>query len=383
MKRQGSFSVFVLAVLCCVCFPAVLPAAEYYLQAHDYYLNIPASWSVYSADSEDYLVFQDERGKAFFQVQTLHHLMPGRDPAAVCREVLAELRGEIETAPFVYNGRNAAYGTVRFSTGGAAAAGFAVCIDLGEKYVLLFAYTGEELLEQYMPLLLSCLDGFSFSRKALLLPGPVSQFFYPFPGENKKTFRIRFQGEELPLSVDPGEVDASQVMIEREARILADLPKLDIAAWERYYRMIYRDSFSRVLPAAGKIEEALAGKDRHTAASELLTWLQGFSYLRTGTVSDLQSPLQSLVSGTGDCDSLGMLYCMILDAAGIDAILMVSTEYAHSIVGVDVPGDGARFQYEGTGYLAAELTDSVDIGRIDRTMADPAKWVPVSFSPKK
>lgn len=383
MKRRGIVCVFVLAVLFGVYVPAALPAAEYYLEAYDYYLNVPVSWSVYSADSEDYLVFQDERGGAFFQVQTLRRLMPGRDPADVCREVLAELRGEIETAPFMYNGRNAAYGTVRFSTGSAAAAGFTVCIDLGDIYVLLFAYTGEEMLEQYMPLLLSCLDGFSFSRKALLLPGPVSQFFYAFPGENKTTFRIRFQGEQLPLSVDPGETDASQVMIEREARILADLEKLDIAAWERYYRMIYRDSYSRVLPAALQIKEVLDGKDRYTAASKLLTWLQGFSYLRTGTVSDLQSPLQTLVSGTGDCDSLGLLYCMILDAVGIEAILLVSTEYAHSIVGVDVPGDGARFKYEGTGYLAAELTDNVDIGLIDRTMADPAKWVPISFSPKK
>jgi hypothetical protein len=383
MKRRGIVCVFVLAVLFGVYVPAALPASEYYLEAYDYYLNVPESWSVYSADSEDYLVFQDERGEAFFQVQTLRNLMPGREPSDVCREVLSNLRGEIETAPFIYNGRKAAYGTVRFSTGSAGGGGFTVCIDLGEKYVLLFAYTGEEILEQYMPLLLSCLDGFSFSRKALLLPGPVSQFFYAFPGKNKKTFRIRFQGEELPLSVDPGEADASQVVIEREARILADLEKLDIAAWERYYRMIYRDSYSRVLPAATQIKEALDGKDRYTAASELLTWLQSFSYLRTGTVSDLQSPLQTLVSGTGDCDSLGLLYCMILNAVGIDAILLVSTEYAHSIVGVDVPGDGARFRHEETDYLAAELTDNVDIGLIDRTMADPAKWVPISFAPKK
>ena len=374
---------WILFACCFFLNPAFLPSAEYYLEAYDYYLNIPASWKVYSAESEDYLVFQDEQGQAFFQVQTLHQIQKGRDPADVCREVLAGLQPRIETAGFFYNGMQAGYGTVRFSTGAAPAEGFAVCIDLEGSYVLLFGYTGSSTLNRYMPLLLSCIDGFSYTPRGLRRPGPVSQFYYAFPGKDTKQFRVRFQGGAIAVAVDPGELEASQVMIEREARILADLEKLDIDAWKRYYRLIYRDSYSRILPAAEKIEDALSKEDDYTTASQLLNWLQGFSYLRTGTLSDLQSPLQTLLSGTGDCDSLGLLYCMILDYIGIDAILMVSTEYAHSIVGVDVPGQGARFSYDGTDYLVAELTDRVNIGLIDRTMADPSKWIPISFLPER
>ena len=370
---------YLFYLLCFLLLPVFLPAAEFYLDVYDYYLNLPATWSVYSAETEDYLVFQDQHEKAFFQVQTLHRTTGDTSPAAVCRETLAGLQPRIETAVFSYNGNRACYGTVGFSMGEATAEGFTVCIELEDTFVLLFAYTAEQNLTSYMPLLLSCLDGFSYTRGGRKLPGPVSQFYYPFPGEQEKQFRIRFQSGEIPVFVDPGEVDASQDMIEREARILAELPELNIDAWERYYQLIYRDSYMRIEPAARKIGRMLTEKDDYTKASELLTWLQGFSYLRTGTVSDLQSPLQTLLTATGDCDSLGLLYCIILDYLGIESILLVSNEYAHSIVGVDVPGEGARFQYEETSYLVAELTDQVEIGLIDRTMADPGKWIPISL----
>jgi hypothetical protein len=44
---------------------------------------------------------------------------------------------------------------------------------------------------------------------------------------------------------------------------------------------------------------------------------------------------------------------------------------------VDVAGEGARFEFEGTRYLLAEFTEEVDLGMIPRNMADPSKWIPV------
>ncbi|MCF6336113.1 MAG: hypothetical protein L3J12_10260, partial [Spirochaetales bacterium] len=63
----------------------------------------------------------------------------------------------------------------------------------------------------------------------------------------------------------------------------------------------------------------------------------------------------------------------------IDSILMVSSEYSHSLAGVAVEGPGAHFRYEGTDYLVAETTDNVSIGLIDRNMSDPSKWMGIKF----
>ncbi|HUX19887.1 MAG TPA: hypothetical protein VMW69_01520, partial [Spirochaetia bacterium] len=54
--------------------------------------------------------------------------------------------------------------------------------------------------------------------------------------------------------------------------------------------------------------------------------------------------------------------------------------FSHSMVGVLVPGKGARYEYDREGYLVAELTANVAIGMIDGTMADPKGWIAVDFS---
>jgi acyl CoA:acetate/3-ketoacid CoA transferase alpha subunit len=70
----------------------------------------------------------------------------------------------------------------------------------------------------------------------------------------------------------------------------------------------------------------------------------------------------------------------LLEHLGVKTILMVSAVYSHSMVGVLVPGKGARYEYDGKEYLVAELTADVDIGMIDGTMADPKGWIPVDFA---
>jgi hypothetical protein len=372
---------FSLLLFFFISFP--LLSAEYYLESFDYFLNIPEHWEVYSAETEDYLIFREAGGAADFHVLSTLDFIPGTDPAAVAAHMLAGLEPELETADFFYNGMPAVFGTIGFGDGRSNALGYVVCIDLPGRFVVLLAYAGESVFNTQMPGILSCIDGFSYAGEGLRLPGPVSQFYYGFPGVEPAPVRIRLGGDSIAIQIDPGEWEASQVMIEREARILADPKNFDMEAWKRYYRMIFRDSYGRLIPAASEITELYRYKSDYEIASDLLNRLQSFEYLRTGTLSDLQAPLKSLVSGSGDCDSLGLLYCILLDRLGIKALLMVSTEYGHSMAAVDVEGPGARFPVEGTNYLAAELTDDVDIGLIDAQMADPSKWTAVDFDKVK
>jgi hypothetical protein len=179
--------------------------------------------------------------------------------------------------------------------------------------------------------------------------------------------------------------EASQMLIEREAAILTlyaeDYGKNDrwLKAWKRYYKLIYRDNYRRLEPLARSFRVVIRRLSipRNEVPAKLLSWFQDFTYRRDNTLSDLLSPVSCLIDQTGDCDSLALSYIILLHHLGYDAILLISDVHKHSLAAVDIEGRGARFTVEGKGYLIAELTEKVDIGLIDRSMADPAGWIPV------
>ena len=379
MKRLSDIFIFLLFFVV----SPFIPAKEYYLEQHDYYVNIPETWDVQDASDPDFIVFSDNQRQSVFQILAVTPAGGGDTPAAVFRRTADSIRATVEQASFAYNERNASFGEFRFKMDTASVRGYGVSIQSGEVFFMLMAYAPEEAYDRYQADILSCLDGFSIGIRGLHTPGPVSQFYYPFPGPEQRRYDIEFQGKKLSLEFDVGEVEASQIVIEREAAILARFKSANHEAWQRYYRIIYRDAYKRLKPLAetlhGHFEDELGAEKDFTIAVTLLKWLQGFTYIRTGTLSDLQSPLQSVLTSSGDCDSLGLLYCTLLDYFGIDSILLVSAEYGHSMAAVDVRGEGARYEYENKSYLLAELTDDVDIGLVDRTMADPAKWLPIDL----
>jgi hypothetical protein len=143
--------------------------------------------------------------------------------------------------------------------------------------------------------------------------------------------------------------------------------------------MIYRDSYHRLDGLAEKLRAALSSQgigSRETPLA-ILSWIQGFTYQRTGTLSDFLSPVTSLVTAAGDCDSRAMLYDLLLDHLGVDSILLVSTRFSHALAGVHLDRPGASFTFEGRKYLVAEMTEKVGIGMIAKDMADGAAWIPM------
>jgi hypothetical protein len=75
----------------------------------------------------------------------------------------------------------------------------------------------------------------------------------------------------------------------------------------------------------------------------------------------------------------GGFYVILLHYFDVDAILMVSSIYSHSMAAVDLDGKGARFPLEGVKYLVAETTDDVELGRIDRSMSNTNAWIGIDF----
>jgi hypothetical protein len=346
-----------------------------------YLLDLPPGWTAADVATDGLHTYTGPNGQGVLQV-----VRYGADAFGDARGISDHLQGSLaasgEVASFRYNGNDATLGDIQFAAGAGVARGYLLTMETNTADYALIAYASARTYRGLHDHLLSALESFSPNLRGRRRPGPVSQFYYPFPGSNTVPCELDIAGQSVRIAVDEGEIDANQVLIEREARILVS-SAVDLGtAWTRYYRQIYRDTHPRIARYAETLASALnveAAQPRRTA-EDILRWLQGFKYVRTGTLSDLQSPLASLCVQTGDCDSLGLLYISLLHAYGIDAILLVSERFGHSLVGVDVPGPGARLPFMGTSYVLAELTDQVDLGLIPQSMADPTGWRPIRFT---
>jgi hypothetical protein len=370
-----------VAMLCVI---GALPATALAVTnpAFGYSLDLPIGWVEADNSDPQHVGFLSPNADAMLQVLALDSATAPDGPE-LAAFMLDQVRGSGEPEAFEYQGRSSALSDIAFVTGGLEVKGYMITVDDAAADYVLLAFAATDAYEIAHDHLLSALDSFAVGEESRSYPGPVSQFFYPFPPTNETAHQLPFQGGTLPFEVDAGEEEASQVLVDREARILEPYGALDREsfsdAWRRYFRMIYRDNYMRLAALAEEIEGRLKadGIPRVDIPRELLSWLQRFDYERTGGLSDFQPPVTCLTTASGDCDSLGMTYIMLLHHLGFDAILMVSDRYAHALAAVDVQGPGARFPFEGRQWLVAELTEDVPLGRIAANMADPAGWIGV------
>jgi len=347
------------------------------------FINVPAGWYVLE-NSEDKVTFADPTDTAYFQLKRY----PG-DRFSSAVEFYSYVSGELgsvgEGEQFLFDTKDSYFSSISFESSGYSYMGYLVCIEGEFEDIVLLAFSDKENYDLSHDFIISAIDSYSLNESGLKNPGPVSQFYYPFPGRDKTINYLTLDNKKISVSFDINEIDAARVLIDREVRVLVQYTNSELSnlAWERYYKLIYRDNYNRLRRVARIITqeitedfESLSPLDK---SSMLLAWIQEFEYIRTGTLSDFMSPIDTVFAFAGDCDSRALLYVILLEYNGIDSILMVSSEYSHSLVGVAVEGFGARYYYEGSGYLIAETTDNVSIGLIDQAMADPEKWMGIKF----
>jgi hypothetical protein len=284
-----------------------------------------------------------------------------------------------------------------FAIQGARSRGFALLIrgvryarakprasDPAEADVALLAFCDQADFAAERDLLLSALDGFSADKACRLKPGPVSQQYEKSAdAANVAETAVPFLGGSVSIPVDPNALVAAQALVEREYAVLEGYQTSEKwqEAWKRFYRMIYRDSYTRLDRLA-----FLTGREfdrKKTAAkdlpAQLLPWIQEFEYVRDTNTADFVTPLAATIGRKGDCDSLSMLYAILLNHLGTETILLVSEEYSHALAAVDTEGQGARFELDGKQWLVAETTDKVALGLIGENVSDPTKWLGIRF----
>lgn len=357
-----------------------LSAGEWLLGDSNSSVFLPEGWTIFSQEEKDRISFINPMEDIIFQVS----LYPGESYSSDSEMMENHLESltilEEDRSRFVYRGRSCSLADLSLDSDGIPIRGWFLFIDRDDYDYYLTAITSPDNYENALPLILSCLDGFSPDEVARHEAGPISVMMGAGDGENQIRSLVYSEGSLL-YEWSKSREEAGRLLIEREASILSAYgePEIFDKAWQRYYQMIYRNSAADLKELALQIQEDLDGEDDSVKAKILLRWLQGFDYGSTERFSDLMTSTESLLAGTGDCDSLALIYIILLNHMDIPAVLMVSREYSHAMAAVSIPVKGAGFPFKDRNYVVAEMTENVALGQIASNMADINKWVIIPF----
>ena len=356
-----------------------LSAGEWLLGDGKASVFLPDGWMLYSRDEKDRISFCDPDQTIIFQVSRYPGEYYDSDEVMMDEHLQALDILDREISRYSYQGRTCSLADVGFASGEINLRGWFLFLEREDWDYYLTAFTAAENYENSLALILSCLDGFSADEEGRNSQGALAAFLSS--SSVVKHNSLTFNGTTLDFSWNTGREEASRLLIEREAGILASYkePEAFDEAWKRYYRMIYRDCRSDLDELALEINRVCKGMDDREKAEALLTWLQEFEYGSTSRFSDLLSPLETVLGGKGDCDALALVYALLLNRMEIPAVLMVSRHFGHALGAVAVAGEGARFTQEGKSYVVAEMTKDVALGQIAADQADMSRWVVISF----
>lgn len=313
-----------------------------------------------------------------------------KSAAEVLNKNLKKLNASGETDSFKWNGTVCGISNFSMSLDDNYS-GWAVSapVKIQDYYVILLCYAPESKkgCEQFI---ISTINSLSINNEYLNTPGIITS--YAFPPEGSESVLLKIGGKEIKTSLDKSDEEAAKFVIDLEYSVLNLYAnhKMWKEAWQRYYRMIYRDNAGRLQQTAKNIYDSIYPELKKSKpqdadikyAQALLSWVQTFGYERAQ--SKIESDFTSLpasIKGKGsDCDSRSMLVSVLLNYTGIDTAMLISREYSHAVVVTDIPAPGQTFTMEnGREYLFGETTARVTWGMMAQDQADRTKWIPVTF----
>lgn len=357
---------------------------EFFIEEYNYTVYIPEGWDLLNSEDLARLSFISDDQSVITRVYS-YDGDSYNSASAMFMDLTKSLNKESDGTSFLYNGDDAYLADITFEEDGNFLRGWFLFINRDDSDYYLHVICGQDYYDDKFPFIISTLDSFRIENNdTTFMPGPISQFNYPFPGKGESTAQMVLNGNTVSFNLDLEEFNASQDVIEREAQMmiyyqnLGDKPLFE-KAWKRYYKIIFRDNYERFTLLAETLSNTDLGESDEDKAKNILNWIQNFKYTSSGTFSDLLTPIGAVANEEGDCDARGLAYSIMLRHLGIDSLLLVSWQYKHSMSAVDIAGEGARFPYENKLYLIAETTEVVDMGMIPQSMSETDKWIPVSF----
>lgn len=313
-----------------------------------------------------------------------------KSAAEVLNKNLKKLNASGETDSFKWNGTVCGISNFSMSLDDNYS-GWAVSapVKIQDYYVILLCYAPESKkgCDQFI---ISTINSLSINNEYLNTPGIITS--YAFPPEGSESVLLKIGGKEIKTSLDKSDEEAAKFVIDLEYSVLTLYAnhKMWKEAWQRYYRMIYRDNAGRLQQTAKNIYDSIYPELKKSKpqdadikyAQALLSWVQTFGYerARSKIESDFTSLPASIKGKGSDCDSRSMLVSVLLNYTGIDTAMLISREYSHAVVVTDIPAPGQTFTMEnGREYLFGETTARVTWGMMAQDQADRTKWIPVTF----
>jgi len=375
MKR-----VFYLQLIVLVFVPVFVFSESLYSPTWGFKMNLPEGYEYVDGDGKNRFSFEGPGG-AMFDMVVYNGVY--RSMEELVDDVNRRLGNSGDVDFFQYRDKQAAL--IELDLGDYY--GYGLCVELGTgnaqaaPMLLSLAYGPADVdgLELFH---ISALDSLIPSDGEQFYPGPIMEYSFP-RGEWKQ---VPLFEKGISAMMYENDAEAAQMFIEREYIILENYAATPywLEAWIRYYRVVYRDSYARVVEAASALARnwrpsANTAEAQRAFAQRALTFVQGFSYERHLEGSDFVNLVTAVTEGRGDCDSRAMLWAIILSEADIRAAMMLSPYHSHAMGLADIPGPGARFDAYETSWLVAETTANVDIGLIAEDQSDPAAWFGIIF----
>ena len=301
--------------------------------------------------------------------------------------VMKQLGAEFECAETDWRNTDCIISQFAFNIGGASNTGWAVSSLLQDSkgYVVMLCYSPTEVFYDLEQFVISCVDSLCIDYGSYYSPGPLTSF--AFPKGEVQNHTVEIAGEKIDFTLNSSDIEADRFVVEREYSVLClyQDSEMWVEAWQRYYRQVYKNAYSRLKIAAFNIYNRLiktceSENPDIELAQKLLSWTQGFDYVRDFTSTDF-TPITASITGTGsDCDSRAMLLACLLHHMNYDTCLFVSAEFSHSLFGIVLDKAGAKINIDGRQFLLGETTAQVDIGLVPANMNQTDKWIFVELN---
>lgn len=373
--------------------------AVFFVAAHSIFASVTAISSVSPFLAIDlpegfYLVSSSKDGKSY-QLQSsvlpvsaaikIYSTDIYKNAEDALNDNLTRLKAQKEIDTFTWRNSEFAISSYSSRMGQSYNSGYAAAVPLSEQQeiIVILVWTDSSRLEACNDFMLSFIDGLCIDYGSYYEAGPITTYAYP-NSDNFIPVSLEIDGKKINSCIRESDKDANEYLIQREYNVLklyAGNP-LWQEAWQRYYRMIFRDSFKRLNRVSFDIFNALNSdsKDETDLAQKLLSWTQTMKYEREKTSSDFASLPSILLGGGSDCDSRSMLLSVLLKNMNMDSIMFVSNVYSHAVAGFISTHPGHSFKAEDKNYLIGETTvKGLTWGMIAEEQDNQSNWIPILF----